>query len=442
MSAALTALRQRLLRELDLGWIITNADVDSFAAGNIVSANMLRNSNWATDMFSNLNVVIFRPGAASAADYIRYAGELTTSTGTLAHTGANYADTTKGSEGVELWKYGIRPTREVVESLNRVLEFEFASGMHLLSHGSRLDYGMDLAATDTNWTDVGSPTTSAKTATQSTQIVPFGPRAYQLVGDAVNEGTRSAAIVTGQGREVSAYAIVAADVGTASFQLYDSTNSATTGDAVTHSERAPMLVALRNKTLPPTCKAVRLNMLGTTNPSDIYWNQVGLYKHDDLTIQLPGFINEGFMAPKLVQGIPRNQVAADVWDAGSLDFRPLTEGIDYWLVANHYDAEPYKVRVRDESLFDWPLFVEYKRPASDYATFAEDETATVSVPVHNVLPRWKIDVLDTILLNKIPKADWTIFREKAEGELIKALSSRPAKSIAPARPFYRGVSRL
>lgn len=435
MATTLASLRRRLLRELDLGWVITNADLTSLAATSITSTNMLRNSLWGTTMFSDLNCVIFRPDAASAADYIRYAGDLTNSSGLLAHTGANYSDTTT-PEVIEIWKYGIRPTREVIDSLNRCLEFEFRTSHHLFSHGSRVDYAMDIATTDTNWTDVGTPTTSAKTTSQSTQLVPFGPRAYQLIADAANEGTRSSPLLIGQGGTVSAFAIIAADAGTASFRLRDNTNSADIGTAVTHSERTPMLMVIHNQEVPDTCKAVQFEALGTVNPSTIYVNQTGIYVHDNLMVQLPSFITESFMAPKFMQAVPRTQIATDVYDAGSLDFVPLTEGVDYWPVFGHSDAQQYKVRFRDASLFEWPIFVEYKRPGSDETTFAEDETATTNIPIHNLLPRWKIDVLDTILLGKIPSDKWQVYRQKAQGELIKAQVARPSSSLTGEKPWF------
>lgn len=439
MSTALTVLRQRLLRELDLGWVIENADVDSFAAGSITAANMLRNSNTSAGYYKGQKVVIFRPGAASAADYIRYAGLLTRDTGLLAHTGANYADTTKGSEVVELWKYGIRPTRELIASLNRVLEFEFQTTHLALSHISPTDGDMQLS-TDTNWTDVGTPTTSAKATTAA--YTPWGQRNYHLVGDATNEGTQSGNIFIRQGGQFSAFTIISADTGTASFQGRDATNSADIGTAVTHSERKPQLMAIQNQSVPATCKSLALRALGTTNPSDFYINQMWLYNLEDLTCSLPSLVAESFMAPRILQAVPRYQTAANVYDAGGFDFKPLNEGEDYWFVTNHSDARPYKVRFANTSYYQWPLFVEASIPSSAYTTFAEDETATTNVALHNLLPRWKMDVLTTILLGKIPEDRWKLYYETARNELISAKIARPQKSVSRPVNWYSGVTPL
>ncbi len=435
MSTALTALRRRLGRELlgDEVVFIDTADFTSTAAGSITSTNMLRNSLWGPTYFSDKNYVIFRPGAATSADYIRYAGDLAMTTGVLSHTGANYADTTVGSEGVELWPYGIRPTRELVESLQRCLEYEFVSQTLSLSHLSWRDGDMALI-TDTDWTDVGTPTTSAKATTAFR--TPYGPRSYHLVADAVTEGTRSNSVTVGHSRKVSMFTICAADSGTISFQPYDVTNSAVFGTAVTTTEQRAELMVQQYVDVPATCENVQGYVVSTTNPGDFYLNQMWIYNHDDLVVRLPLSVTEGFMAPKIWMGVPKMPTGTGLYDAGNFDPIPLTEGIDYWLVIEHASAEPYKVRFRDQSLYQWPLFVETRRPASDLTAFAEDETATTTVPVHTLLPRWKLDVLDTILLNKIPPAQFKLLHDRATSELTRSHKARPIESTAPARPYW------
>ncbi len=439
MSTALTALRQRLLRELDLGWIIVNADVGSFAAGSITSANMLQNSLMGPTFYSDLQCVIFRPGAATSADFIRYAGDLTNSTGLLAHTGANYADTTVGTEVVEIWKWGIRPTREIVESLNRVLEFEFVTQNLALSHISAQDGDM-AKTTDTDYTDIGTTSTSAKATTAG--VTPWGPRSYHTVNNAsANAGTRSASYRVGTSRTITAFTIAASEVGTSSLQPYDNTNSAAFGTAVTSSERAPQLLRT-NETIPATCKLASVNLTNTSATGDTYWDGVWLYAWDDLEMRLPSAVVEGFMAPKIWQGVPEFNTGNNAYEANSLRPVPLVEGYDYWIMIEHASAEPYKVRFRDNSYYNWPLFVEARVPQSQFVTMAEDETATVNVPVHNLLPRWKIDVLDTVLLSKIPTSVYNTYRSKAQGELVSALRARVKESVVPAMPYRRGTNRL
>ena len=446
MSSTLTQLRQRLIRDLDLGWIVTNADFGAAAAGSVTSANMFQNTNISAGYYKGLKCVIFRPGAASAADYIRYAGLLTRTSGLIAHTGASYADTTVGSEGFELLKYGIRPTRELVDSLNRALEFEFLTTHVALSHLSPFDGDMALS-TDSDWTDVGTPTTSAK-YTSSAEVIPWGPRAYELVGDAVNEGTRSTALRIEQDGDINIFAIASAHVGTASLQPYDTTNSAVFGTATTHSEQRPQLMAVKQPDVPATCKQAALNMLNTANPSTTYWNQAWFYNLDNLVCRFPATVTEGFMAPSIWQARPTSETATNVYDAQSFEPVHLVEGLDYFPIFAQGDAQPYKVRFANPMPstgghpYEWPLFVEARRPASDLTTFAETESATTNVAVHNLLPRWELDVLETILWGKIPNDKWRMQHDRAQRMLLSATQARPVKTLAKTVPHYSGIVSL
>lgn len=437
MTTALTTLRQRAGRELDVMDIINNADITAIGASTITAANFLRNTLWPPTRYSDKNTVAYRAGSATAADNERFVLDLANSTGIITVTGT-YADTTVGSEAVELWYNGVRPGREVLDSLNRVLEDEFVTSMHLLSAGSRVDYGME-KTTDSDWTDVGSPGTSSK-VTSATRATPIGPRIYDLINASANEGTRSSGIVVGQSRTVSAYAVVTANVGTASFQLYNGTSGNTTdmGSAVTAAYRTPVFLTIQNQTVASTCKLVQLNMLGQESNADIQWNAVALYKHDSSMIQLPSFITEGFMAPRLYVGMPRVSLAANVYDAESMDYVPLVERQDYRLVINHYDVEPYKVQIVNESLIGQPIFVEYRRPLSDFTTFAA-ESDTTAGPLHSIMPKFKKDLLTTVYKpssNRIAKEDWQVFLNKAEAEIKRSQAARPIMPQGPAVPYY------
>ncbi len=438
MSTVMTVLREELGQQLGMMVLIPNGSFTAAAAGSITSTDVLRNSNWGGGQFKGW--IIFRPGAATSADFVRYAGLLTNSTGLLAHTGANYADTTVGSEVVELWRPGARPDLELLASLNRCLEFEFVTTMLMISHLSAADGDMSVA-TDTNFTDVGTPTTSAKSVIPAVTV--YGPRSYNLIGDAVNEGTSTAAQSIRKGALFSAFTIATPAVGTASFRGYDATNSVDIGTAVTHNESGPQLMCIRSQTVPATCESVILRMLGEEAATTIFWNQVALYKHDELQVRLPSSVTEGFMAPRILQGVPRSQTDTGVYGAYSLDFIPLTEGVDYWLVINHNDAQPYKVRFANPlpstggHPYAWPLFVEARIPQSSLITLAA-EADVVNVPKHNLLPRWKIDCLETIWNGAAaPKhPDWDNQMDLATKQLIRASTARPIKSVAPSQPIW------
>lgn len=425
---------QRALVEMDVGTVVPNADISAFAATSFTAARFFQNTNMASDFLQVKNAGLVRAGAASSADFWRPAGTITNTTGVVSQVGPNWADTTVGSEEIEVWYYGVRRDQEVLKSLNRVLEFKFVTSMHMLSHLSVADGGMESTVT-TGYTSVGAPTVSK--VTTPTQSIPLGVRALRVLNGTANHGVRPAARVVAQGRQASAFAIVSAEAGTASLQLYDSTNSADIGTALTHSERAPMLLMIQNQQVPATCKFVTLSMLGTTSTSDIYWTQVGLNVYDNTRFRLPSFITEGFMAPRLYLGVPQVSIASNTYDAGSIDYQALTEGLDYRLVINHADVQPYKVRLlRPELMGGYPIFVEYRRPLSDLTTFSA-ETDSTTGPLHEILPAFKLDLLRTVYnVGARQHPDLQRQINIAENELARATNARPKSSAGNPKAWW------
>src|SRR5690348_14499792 len=99
MSTTLLDLRRAFLQAVpELGATYT---LTALATGSI-TVGSLANTNFPTNKFRNR--IAYRGEATTAADYERYLGTLTTSTGLIAHTGANYSDTTVTNEEVEIWE--------------------------------------------------------------------------------------------------------------------------------------------------------------------------------------------------------------------------------------------------------------------------------------------------------------------------------------------------
>ena len=164
MSTALTQIMQRALYELDVGFVVPNADISAFAAQTFTAARFFNNTNMAPDALQIKNAGFIRAGAASSADLWRPAGTLVNSTGVVSQVGPAWSDTTVGTEEIEAWYYGVRRDQEVLKSLNRVTIHDYITTYLALSHLSTLDGDMALS-TDTNWTDVGTTSTSAKATT-------------------------------------------------------------------------------------------------------------------------------------------------------------------------------------------------------------------------------------------------------------------------------------
>jgi len=378
--------------------------------------------------YAGLKAVVHRLEAASAADYYRNFASMVASSGEITVAGgANYSDTTATNEEVELWLKDVRADRHIHPAINRAMEFIQFSTFVALSHLSDLDGDM-AASTDTNWTDVGSPTTSAKATTA--RRTPYGLRSYNLINDAANEGTRPATLAITSGRDVRFFTIASVNVGGCSFWPYDITGSAAFGGtAITHSEEEPQLMDTGWVTAPSGCKEFSASMLGTTSTSDVFWNQVWAYKRDSLRINLPSYVSEEFKAPSIFRGIPRQSNGTGYYDAQSLEFEELKENRDYRFLMNHPDANPHAILLNSASFYDYPLFAAVRRPYADLGALSA-ETDTTTCPLHLLLPRARIELLDSVYKSKLPGDIWGHLRAKAQEEWEAASMARPRTETA------------
>ncbi len=448
-STTLAAIYQQIAFDLDAAKYVPNGKVTAIAAGSITAPDLLQDSGSGSGHWRDMGGGFYRGGSATAADNYRPVGDLTNSTGLLAQTGVAYSDTTLGSENILLTYHNIRPDLDWLPLINQVLKEEYFSTTIALSHLSDADGDMS-SPTDTSWTDVGTPTTSAKDTT--TFFTPYGMRNYHLVATGVaNSGTRSSLVAIGASRYYSMFTIasVTGTGGTASFQPYNGTLSTTTGmpAAITSSEVAPQLMVFRNQQAPSTCHALAMNMLNTSATGNTYWNQAWLYAHDNLVIRLPSYISEHFKAPSIFQMIPRfntSTTGQSVWNAQGIDMVPLTEGQDYSFSFHQADANPYQVVFADRSAYQWPLFIEAKRPWYDIvgsgAGFVDD-TSTFGGSLMSIMPKIELKLLDKLYLprfgSKMPK--WGVLRNQIAGDLAKAAQARIVKPLAGPRPYFHGV---
>jgi hypothetical protein len=435
-TSTLNEIRARVQEELKLGLLIEAAFFDAAAAGSITSSRYLRDTNKPPNFWSSQNTVIFRPQAATAAnaDDIRFAGALTPSSGLLAHTGANYTDTTVTSETLELWTWGVDPRIHFLDALNRAMKKVFLPRLFAVGHLGALDGDM-AKTTDTDWTDVLTPTTSAKSVLA--RRTPFGLRSYNLIGNAAGEGTQSATIPVTKDQQVNAWAIASANVGTASFGGYDVINSAVFDeDAITHSEEEPQFMWWTGRS-PATCTEMAVQGLGTVSSSaDIFWNAMQIYKLDNLICPLPAVITENYQVPELFWAMPTSSTSSGVWNAGGTEWVQMKEVRDYTLVTMPSDANPNYIRFTSAAAYNYPIFARAMVPASALTTFALTESDTTTAPLNHLIPHVKIELLDSYLLPK-NRAYWAPFRARAEAEWRDASISRIQKPVA-STPQWRG----
>ena len=446
-TSTLTTIRRRAGSELEAAEFFLT--LGARATGSVTIAE-LADSNYGSAHYQSQGAMIHCPDATTSADFIRPAGAIT-SAGVLSHTGTtNYSDTTITSEAAELWYWGVRALQtaqrrsEVVDALNRAMEYVyFETCFEALSHGINLDYSMVLA-TDTNWTDVGSPGTSAKSTTA--RRTPWGLRSYNLINASANEGTRSALMPVEASSFVSMWAISSVNVGTAQLVPYDVTNSVAFGDTITHSEEEPMLMRQQWVAVPSTCREVAARLLGTTASSDVFWNGLWIYKRDVLRMNLPSHVNEGFKVKAIHIGYPRTSVAGgDIFQAQGFRMEQLVEGRDYDLLPVKVDANPDAVMFTDQFQrnggFDYPLFLQTRRPHSDEVTFGAGEGDLTNAPLHQLLPRFKLELLDAVYKGKMPEDRRQELWLKAQAQWQRANQER--KSPTPGiRNTWVGLPRI
>lgn len=434
-----TTLRQRALRELGLGLLVPNSAISAFASTpSVTIPTLFQNTNWQSARLSSQGAVVFRPGSATSADNIRYAGAVTNSSGLITLQGATYADTTLGSEAVEIWWDEVRPDLEVLDAANRALEFVNYQTMLPLSHMGDNDGDMASSAT-TSWTALQSSTLSKVTTAAKT---PYGLRSLRAVNSSPSGGAQSVSIPINQNRPFTAFAIGSASVGSCGMILLDATNSVAIGNTISSAELAPQLLQHPWDSSPSNCKAIAFQLFGLSASADLAWNGVWLYKLDALRINLPSYVSEAFKVPTIMQSKPRYvSQTAYVYPAESLEFTKLEEGNDYELLFHQADANPYAVQFNKKDYYDWPLWVEASIPYAQQGTFAA-EGDTTNCPVHLFMPRFKMELLSSIYMPKFPDDKTYISQyNAAKAEWMAASAARPVRTVAKGRPTWQGVPR-
>lgn len=436
-------LFRRAIRDLDVGWVAELADgataLTALASASLTIPSLFQNSNMGSNQL--INGVAWRLGAASVADYERPLGSLTNSTGLVAQVGANYSDTTVGSEIPYILKHNVR-VADWVAALNRAMEKVFFTTTIALSHLSDLDGDM-VATTDTNWTDIGSLSTSAKATTA--RRTPFGVRSYNTVNNAsANAGTRSATLDITAGHRAKAFTIASTNVGTSSLQLYSITGTAVADTAaVTSSEEAPQLLHQDWQVISSSAKEWALNLTNTAATGDTFWNMAWAYKEDELVVPLPSYVSEHYQVPMIWQLRPDTiQTGANVYPARGLMPIPLEEGRDYFPVINQEDANPSAVRFADTRFFDWPLVVQARIPEGYVTQFTSDESLSTKAAINEILPLFERELLDTVYANKLPADQWARLSAQV-GQVGPKLPAeqqkRPIKPIARPVRYFSGI---
>lgn len=405
------------MQELDLGFQIPNASVDAFAAGSITSANFLRNSNHGANHYANW--IIHRPTAASAADYVRYAGALTNSSGLLAHTGANYSDTTVGTETVELWKpLGIRPDTDVLNAFNRALEMLTFQAWEPLSLAA--DAAMRESSATASW-GTAVQCTPTKTTTAA-RVYPGFIRALTITGDGANANgyQPTANIAVSPNEQIVVAALCRTHSGTGCRLVFrDVTGSASDSTVITHSGSDYKLM-LHTFTTPASCVNINIR-IGGQGVSDVTdWQALWVLRPQAPTpMRLPdSYIDERYKLEALATShFGHGTADSNVYEGMSLAIVEASQDA-YSFNVMPPAANPAFIQFHDKDLINGTClpWLQLRLPYSEQGAIST-ETGTTTAPAHLVIAATKVELLKPVALReRIPNG------QKMYDEALKVLA--------------------
>lgn len=431
MSSTYAAERVQLLQELECGFQIPNASVDAFATGSITSAYFLRDSNIGASQYANRGAVFFRPTTATTADQVRYALSLTSTSGLHTHSGANYTDTTVGTETVEVWYYRIRPDTDVLNAYNRCL-----SDIYFHAWEPFGSLAADAAMRESGVTSWGtaSNTTAAKQTTAS-RVFPGFIRSMSTTNSGVPHGyLPTANIPVLAGEDVTVIALSRLHSGSASeMTVYDVTNTTTLGSAVTHTG-GTWQFSWSSVNATTDCN---INVrLGGTGASDVVdWQALWVYRVTaSNVIQLPGsYMDENFKLESIAYSpFYRASVNAGTGVYPAHTMSPVEIPSDsYRMDVMQPAANPSFVSLDygSQYYFQYPLWMQIRLPYSERGTVTA-ETDTVYAPRHLLMPAWKHRLLEPKVMQERFPGGAQIY---AEAKALVDAHSRARATSGPAK---------
>ena len=413
MTVTRRAIRRRLYDEIPvLGFYGT---ADSVAAGNIVDTYAFQDTNLTQQHFKG--AYIYRPDT-TGDNIIKKAGNVTTASGTLAHTGANYTDTTDLVYEV----VGVLHPDELnqcIQRANRYVYFETQWPLTVITDG-------DMSASGTtSWTASNTSHTKSTTAakifsgTQSSRVANTGADGY------IQSGT----IKLPTGSHVYISTIVHVDVGTAEFALWDVTNSVELAVVTTTEEGWVHLFWQGN--IGTTTEEVALRLRGDEASADIYWDHAILIPTDWQRFFVPSWLDEQFKLLKLRQAAYGKSLGANAHDANSRYFRDWATPREFSLDPLHPDANPYALQfIRPYPMAD--MWVEAKRPFSDSYAMSTD-AATSVIPEDLIVAFAKLELADLLIKRYPGEPRWEALKIEAEFDTRAESNSRPELPASPRR---------
>lgn len=419
MSNSRRTIRRQLLDQIPaLGFYGT---ADSVAAGSIVDTFIFQDSNLSTSQYKGC--YILRPDR-TGDDRIKKAGALVLASGTLAHTGSNYTNTSDMVYEIIGLLHPDELDACIVRALKRIY-FETQVPLTRVTDG---DFPNSVA----NWTGTNANLTAITAAAN----VYSGIGSMRVANTLANGYAASVAITVSKGEPFWCSAICRSASGTADLVVWDNTNGAVISNK-THTDSQWQRLWILDY-LPSTCESVIIRCRGTESDADIYWDSVHFYTLNERRIMAPSWLDEPWKFLKLREAKYARSLATGQDDA-------TTRYLQDWFSPAHFTLDPFQPEVNpyavqlQRPLPQTDLWIEAKRPYFDLEPLATD-SATTTAPLNLILAFSKLE-LASLLTKRYPQdPKWQQLYREAERETSAETLARPEVPIQPKK--YNTLGRI
>lgn len=293
------------------------------------------------------------------------AGGLDPTTGTLTVAPAFTAQV-KTATNVALLPIQIDDVTHAINDIQRTLKMPRYLPLTNVTDGDMEKTGV------TDWTDIGSPTTSAKT-TDSGKVL-FGQRAYHVVCDAVLEGVQTASVDVVEGRQMLVSTPVMVATLNVSVNLWDMTNNVSIGTAAGIDEREWTEVRF-TATIPTDCTQVTLKYR-SADTGDFYVGYSTIWPTAERLLTLPSQIADA----SDIEGVyylPQgpSSTVANSYRMMDYGLEPW-DGYEPWRDWRAVDAQRISI-----GACSYPLFLKFRSAGSTLSAL----TDTTDVPEEIIL---------------------------------------------------------
>lgn len=365
LTITLSQAIRAVIRKTGIGYYVQNADWSIGSSTTFVVTSRFANTNLGNNAYEGW--IVWRPGAATSADYLRFVSSIDKTTGTATIDRA-WVDTDKTSEDLYLLHPHVHP-QQIIDAANFAaseIYFENQDPLSLLA-----DPGFQSTLT-TYWTesdaDGGPATTFSKiTTADSIDVYPGMIGSGQILNSQAGGYIRQRVDVH-PGEAIRAGLLARADVGSCQLVLYDVTNSTTIATSTAHSGEQWAYLHLEVN-VPLTCETVEYRIVGVEASANIKVNGAWLWRTRDNIIRLATTWDMKFKVPSLAYLSFSHNIASGVEGAFSGDSVMLPDST-YGFLSSRPAANPFGIRFAGSVQRDRPIWIMGRRPYSDLVTFS------------------------------------------------------------------------